>query len=64
MNNYERWQTFTFKGKRYLCLTFKGGQKCLIVGENMENYGTYFDRESFEKMVEKHAGEDLSLGAF
>lgn len=64
MNQYQSWQAFTFKGVRYLALTHRGGQSCLIVGEDMANYGTYYDVPSFKSFVESHAGEDLSLGSF
>ena len=64
MNQYQSWQAFTLKGKKYLALTHKGGQSCLIVGEDMSNYGTYYDRESFEKMISREGNEYLNLGAF
>jgi len=64
MNQYQSWENFTFKGKKYLCLTFKGGQSCLIIGEGMINYGTYFDAGSFKKMLERMGEECLNLGAF
>ena len=64
MNQYQGWQAFTFKGIRYLALIMKGGQSCLIVGEDMKNYGTYYDVSSFKSFFERHSSEDLSLGTF
>jgi len=66
MNNYKSWRAFTFKGTRYLGLEFKGGQTWLIVGEDMENYGTYYDIDSFRNFVDKSPnGEmDFRLGKF
>jgi hypothetical protein len=64
MRNYEKWETHKRNGKSYLCLTIRGGQKCQIVGDQMENYGTYFDFSSFEGFLAKYGEKDLSLGPF
>ena len=64
MNQYQSWQAFTFRGKKFLCLTFKGGAKSLIIGEGMQNYGTWFDAFSFKKFYESHPEEEMSLGTF
>ena len=60
MNGFVDWQTFTFKGRRFLALIGPDGVS--VKGERFDNYGSYFSVESFKAMY-KNSGESLNMTA-
>jgi hypothetical protein len=56
--NYEDWQSFTFKGRRFLAL--KLGGIVHVFGSKFANYGTYYDIDAFRKHYSRD-GEKLKL---
>lgn len=56
---YSNWQSFTFKGKKFLVLIGKDGNSC-VFGEGFSNYGSWMSMDNFKNRYAKE-GESLKL---
>lgn len=59
MSNYTKWESFKFKGRRFLALYNSDGVH--IKGERFENYGSYFDIADFKRYYRRLGPENLIL---
>lgn len=44
-------ESFTYLGRKFLAFPTQGGIH--VIDEHGNNFGSYFDRKSFQKMVDK-----------
>jgi hypothetical protein len=58
--NYKSWESFLFKGKKWLSLIKKDGSRVQIYDGELHSYGAYHSRESFQEFYARE-GEALRL---